>query len=162
MITVCEYRWTWIWQTWWDQENWSVICKIRLIHMANTWYASDWDQAYRLSYAKICRTVVRHIQVHLYSFNMLVVLFQMSYPESGLYLCSIFLYVGMLCVSDCAVRASETRGPGRGRGGKPKACCEIHTDKYGTLTLYICIHTQVDKDFYIDSFSGRKRLKWIA
>ena len=65
----------------------------------------------------------------------------------------------MLCVSDCAVRASETRGPGRGRGGKPKACCEIHTDKYRTLTLYICIHTQVDKDFYIDSFSGRKRLK---
>ena len=36
------------------------------IHMANTWYASAWDQAYRPSYAKICRTVVRHIQVHLY------------------------------------------------------------------------------------------------
>ena len=34
--------------------------------MTNTWYASDWDQAYRPSYAKICRTVVRHIQVHLY------------------------------------------------------------------------------------------------
>ena len=29
-------------------------------------YASDWDQAYCPSYAKICRTVVRHIQVHLY------------------------------------------------------------------------------------------------
>ena len=29
-------------------------------------YASDWDQVYRLSYAKICRTVVRHIQVYLY------------------------------------------------------------------------------------------------
>ena len=34
--------------------------------MTNTWYASDWDQAYRPSYAKIRRTVVRHIQVHLY------------------------------------------------------------------------------------------------
>ena len=49
--------------------------------MTNTWYASDWDQPYRpsyqelfiiiqinssWSYAKICRTVVRHIQVHLY------------------------------------------------------------------------------------------------
>ena len=46
------YRWTWIWRTEWDQENWSVICKIRFIHMTNTWYASDWDQAYRPSYAK--------------------------------------------------------------------------------------------------------------
>ena len=60
------YRWTWIWQTRWDQENWSVICTIRRIHMTNTWYTSDWDQAYRPSYAKIRRTVVRHIQVHLY------------------------------------------------------------------------------------------------
>ena len=34
--------------------------------MTNTWYASDWDQAYRPSYAKIRCTVVRHIQVHLY------------------------------------------------------------------------------------------------
>ena len=34
--------------------------------MTNTWYASDRDQAYRPSYAKIRRTVVRHIQVHLY------------------------------------------------------------------------------------------------
>ena len=33
--------------------------------MTNTWYASD--QAYRPSYAKIRRTVVRHIQVHLYN-----------------------------------------------------------------------------------------------
>ena len=31
--------------------------------MTNT--ASDWDQAYRPSYAKIRHTVVRHIQVHL-------------------------------------------------------------------------------------------------
>ena len=46
-------------------ENWSIIGKIRRIHMANTWYASDWDQAYRPSHAKICRIVVRHIQVHL-------------------------------------------------------------------------------------------------
>ena len=61
-----HYRWTWIWRTQWDQENWSVICKIRHMHMTNTWYASDWDQAYRPSYAKIRRTVVRHIQVHLY------------------------------------------------------------------------------------------------
>ena len=60
------YRWTWISQTQWDQENWSVISKIRRIHMTNTWYASDWDQAYCPSYAKIRRTVVRHIQVHLY------------------------------------------------------------------------------------------------
>ena len=60
------YKWTWIWRTQWDQENWSVICKIRHIHMTNTRYASDWDQAYRPSYAKIRRTVVRHIQVHLY------------------------------------------------------------------------------------------------
>ena len=30
------YRWTWIWQTQWDQENWSVICKICRIHMTNT------------------------------------------------------------------------------------------------------------------------------
>ena len=65
----CLYRWTWIWRTQWDQENWSVICKIRSIHMTNTWYASDWDQAYRPSYAKIRRTVVRHIQVHLYFEN---------------------------------------------------------------------------------------------
>ena len=35
--------------------------------MTNTWYASDWDQAYRPSYAKICHTVVRHVQVHLYN-----------------------------------------------------------------------------------------------
>ena len=63
------YRWTWIWRTQWDQENWSVICKIRRIHMTNTWYASDWDQAYRPSYSKICRTVVRHIQVHLYQIS---------------------------------------------------------------------------------------------
>ena len=34
--------------------------------MTNTWYAWDWDQAYRPSYAEIRRTVVRHIQVHLY------------------------------------------------------------------------------------------------
>ena len=61
-----QYRWTWIWQTRWDQENWSVICKICHIHMTNTWYASDWDQAYRPSYAEIRHTVVRHIQVHLY------------------------------------------------------------------------------------------------
>ena len=66
IITVYRYRWTWIWQTQWDQENWSVICKIRRIRMTNTRYPSDWDQAYRPSYAKICRTVVRHIQVHLY------------------------------------------------------------------------------------------------
>ena len=59
------YRWSWIWRTQWDQENWSVICKIRRIHMRNTWYASDLDQVYRPWYAKICRTVVRHIQVHL-------------------------------------------------------------------------------------------------
>ena len=67
-LTFLKYRWTWIWQIHWDQENWSVICKIRRIHiyMTNTWYASDWDQACRPSYAKICRTVVRHIQVHLY------------------------------------------------------------------------------------------------
>ena len=32
-----------------------------------SWYASDLDQAYRPSYAKIRRIVVRHIQVHLYS-----------------------------------------------------------------------------------------------
>ena len=61
-----NYRWTWIWRTQWDQENWSVICKIRRIHMTNTWYASNWDQSYCPSYAKIRRTVVRHIQVHLY------------------------------------------------------------------------------------------------
>ena len=60
------YRWTWMWRTQWDQENWSVICKIRRAHMTNTWYASDWDQAYRPSYAKIRHTVVRHIQVHLH------------------------------------------------------------------------------------------------
>ena len=34
--------------------------------MMNTWYASDWGQAYRPSYAEIRRTVVRHIQVYLY------------------------------------------------------------------------------------------------
>ena len=34
--------------------------------MTNTWYASDWGQAYCLSYAKIRHTVVRHIQVYLY------------------------------------------------------------------------------------------------
>ena len=48
-VNLFTYRWTWIWQTQWDQENWSVICKIRCIHMTNTWYASDWDQAYRPS-----------------------------------------------------------------------------------------------------------------
>ena len=36
--------------------------------MTNTCYASDWDQAYCPSYAKIRHTVVRHIQVHLYIF----------------------------------------------------------------------------------------------
>ena len=36
--------------------------------MTNTWYASDWDQAYCPSYAKIRRTVVCHIQVHLYQY----------------------------------------------------------------------------------------------
>ena len=61
-----SYRGTWIWQTQWDQEIWSVICKIRRTHMMNTWYASHWDQAYSPSYAKIRRTVVHHIQVHLY------------------------------------------------------------------------------------------------
>ena len=34
--------------------------------MTNTWYALDWDQAYHPSYAKICCTVICHIQVHLY------------------------------------------------------------------------------------------------
>ena len=66
--TVYIYRWTWIWRTQWDQENWSVICNICSIHMTNTWYESDWDQAYRPSYAKICHTVVCHIQVHLYHY----------------------------------------------------------------------------------------------
>ena len=33
----------------------------------NTCYASDWDQAYRPSYAKICCTVARPFQVHLYT-----------------------------------------------------------------------------------------------
>ena len=66
MLLLNRYRWTWIWQTQWDQENWSVVCKICRIYMTNTWYALAWDQAYRPSYAKICRTVVRHIQVHLY------------------------------------------------------------------------------------------------
>ena len=65
-LFILRYRWTWIWQTQWDQENWSVVCKIRRIYMTNTWYASDWGQAYRPSYAKIHRTVVRHILVHLY------------------------------------------------------------------------------------------------
>ena len=65
-LCIYIYRWTWIWQTQWDQENWSVKCKVCHIHMTNTWYASDWDQAYRPSYAKIRRTEVRHIQVHLY------------------------------------------------------------------------------------------------
>ena len=36
--------------------------------MTNTWYASDWDQAYRPSYAKIRRTVVRHIQEKIKTF----------------------------------------------------------------------------------------------
>ena len=65
-IRTGPYRWTWIWRTLWYRENWSVICKICRIHMTNTWYASDCDQAYRPSYAKIRRSVVRHIQVHLY------------------------------------------------------------------------------------------------
>ena len=38
--------------------------------MTNTWYPSDWDQAYRPSYAKIRRTVVRHMQVHLYQYSV--------------------------------------------------------------------------------------------
>ena len=46
--------------------QWSVISKFTCIHMTNTLYASDWEQAYRPSYAKICRTGLRHIQVHLY------------------------------------------------------------------------------------------------
>ena len=49
----------------WDQAYRPSYAKIRRMHMTNTWYASDWDQAYRPSYAKIRRTVVRHIQVHL-------------------------------------------------------------------------------------------------
>ena len=38
--------------------------------MTNTLYASDWDQSYRPSYAKIRRTVVLHIQVHLVACNL--------------------------------------------------------------------------------------------
>ena len=38
--------------------------------MTNTWYVSDWDQACCPSYAKICHTVVRHIQVHLYKLQV--------------------------------------------------------------------------------------------
>ena len=38
--------------------------------MPNTLYASNWDQAYRPSYAKIPYTVVRHIQVHLYNIKL--------------------------------------------------------------------------------------------
>ena len=30
------YRWTWIWRTQWDQENWSVICKICHMHMTDS------------------------------------------------------------------------------------------------------------------------------
>ena len=30
------YRWTQIWQTQWDQENWSVICKICHMHMTDS------------------------------------------------------------------------------------------------------------------------------
>ena len=30
------------------------------------YYATDWHQVYRPSYAKIRHTMVRHIQVHLY------------------------------------------------------------------------------------------------
>ena len=71
MTLATEKGETWTWRTQWDQENWSVICNIRRIHMTNTWYASDWDQAYSPSYAKLCRTVVRHIQVHRY--NILII-----------------------------------------------------------------------------------------
>ena len=49
--------------------------------MRNTWYASDWDQANRPSYAKIRRIVVRHIQVHLY-YGIRMILFPgMAEPE---------------------------------------------------------------------------------
>ena len=43
------YRQTCIWQTQWDQEKWSVICKLCHIHITHTWYVWDWDQAYHLS-----------------------------------------------------------------------------------------------------------------
>ena len=60
-----QYRWTWIWRTQWDQENWSVICKIRHIHMANTMHGTGTKHLVR--HRQIIRlTVVRHIQVHLY------------------------------------------------------------------------------------------------
>ena len=61
------YRWTWIWQTQWDQKK-------LVRHMQNPSYTYD---EYLISiglgpsissviYAKKRRTVVRHIQVHLY------------------------------------------------------------------------------------------------
>ena len=83
LIFFVDYRWTWIWRTQWDQKNWSVICKICRIHMTNTWYASDWDQAYRPSYAKIRRTVVRHIQVHLYKHIMLMLISPRKVSSEG-------------------------------------------------------------------------------
>ena len=68
------YRWTWIWRTQWDQENWSVICKIRRIHMTNTWYASDCKNllysgpSYPSSPSKICLNIyykkVTVIKIH--------------------------------------------------------------------------------------------------
>ena len=46
IVCIHVYRWTWIWQTRWDQENWfRYNAKIRRIHMTNTWYALDWDSS---------------------------------------------------------------------------------------------------------------------
>ena len=63
-------------------------------HMQNLSYTCtydkylDWDQAYCPSYAKICRTVFRHIQVHLYMTDfayegpIFLVPLSLSYPSS--------------------------------------------------------------------------------
>ena len=67
------------------------ICKIRRMHMTNTWYASGWDQAYRPSYAKIRHTVVCHIQVHLYFICLMLT----SYPGDSEY--ASILWTFSLC-----------------------------------------------------------------
>ena len=46
------YRWTWIWQTQWDQKNWSVICKICLY----IWWILDMH-----------RTGTKHIVLHMFT-----------------------------------------------------------------------------------------------
>ena len=66
-LVVWLYRWTWIWQTQWDQENWSVICKIRHIHIyILEMHGTGTKNFVRHRQKSVVQYVVRHIHVRPY------------------------------------------------------------------------------------------------